>query len=244
MRKILTVMMTMLTVCSMAQEEVCSVLCAEGGVIEKGCTLVQHNSVNVTRINMKSCDNYVIAVVGKKEAMAKEDGSNDACYFELKLADGKFFRQGDALNITGMRNINQEYKSSLYFVYDNGTVVEDNNVWNNLGILQDMTFGGGTEAKGNKAGTEPLKEYSLFPSNFTFMVPAEADGCSSVCLTRNDSECILYLTKISMTRTKETGIDTVKNDKQQDHLYNLSGQRTDAKTQGIIIRNGKKTVNR
>lgn len=244
MKKILTVAMLVFAVAAVAEtNKVCSISCCEDGIIEKGCSIEQHNSDDINRLNIHSCGYYVMVMAGKKEAIALENGSNDACYMLLTLANGETFCAGDQLTITGMRNIKAQRKSSLHFAYSNGACVDDANVWNNLGMLQDMTFGGNTGAKGNRASTEPLEEYSMFPSTFTFVVPAEAHGSTSVKLTRNESECLLYLTEITLSRDTLTGVSThIVAEPEYAPMYNLSGQRIAAKTGGVIIRNGKKIL--
>lgn len=240
MRTIITFMAVVMALCCMAQKNICSLQCAEGGLVTSGCTLVQHNSVNVPRINMKSCGNYVISMVGKKEALQKEDGSADACYFVLTLTNGETFKAGDVLSITGMRNVKRDGKATLYFVYSNGAVMCDDNVWNNLGILEEKTFGGGTENGGSRAIAKAEAEYSQTPSTYSFVVSGEADGSASVTLTRNDSDVMLYLTSIAVTRNVSTSVDAFCTSDGVAEYYDINGHQLTAPRKGVTIvrRNG------
>lgn len=242
MKATFTTLLLILSLAGMAQKHTTfSLICQKGGLSLTGGSFVQHNSITVNRVNTLSCGNYVITVCGKKEAMQREDGSADACYFQLSLADGKLFHSGDEIIITGMRNINKDKRATLYFLYDNGTSQADDNTWNNLGILEDMTFGGTTTSKKTLgAGTEPLVEFSMFPSTFTFTVPAEAEGSASLKIALNDSETFLYLTAITIKQDDSTAISTITSTPSTSKAYTVTGVPASNAYSGITIKDGKK----
>lgn len=176
-----------------------------GVVTQTGGTITQHGSV-VNRINVECSGYYVIALLGKRENINDGTSTANATYMELTLADGEKFRAGDRITITAMRNTTQtSANATLYMLYGNGTVVTDNNVWNNLGQLEETTIGGGTNAKAaalttDDASVEELRYISMFPNTNVFTVPDEADGSSTLRLTRNVSECRLYVVALKVER--------------------------------------------
>ena len=69
------------------------------------------------------------------------------------------------------------------------------------------------------------------------------EGQVTLRITINGAYC--NIDKIKLICTKNTGIDEVADDEHQPAaIFNLSGQKVDASYRGIIIRNGKKILNR
>lgn len=185
-----------------------------GVITQTGGTIVQHGSI-VNRINVECSGYYVIALLGKKEHINDGTSTSDATYMELTLADGETFHTGDHIIVTAMRNtIQTTANASLYMLYGNGTELIDNNVWNNLGLLEEIAIGGGTSAKAatalsaDEASMEELHYISMFPNTNVFTVPEEADGSSSLRLTRNASECRLYIVALRVERDESADLVT------------------------------------
>jgi hypothetical protein len=176
-----------------------------GVVTQTGGTITQHGSA-VNRINVECSGYYVIALLGKRENINDGTSTANATYMELTLADGETFHAGDRITITAMRNTTEtNANATLYMLYGNGTEVIDNNVWNNLGQLKETTIGGGASAKAamltpNESSMEELQYISMFPNTNVFTVPEEADGSTTLRLTRNVSECRLYVVALKVER--------------------------------------------
>lgn len=197
----------------------------EGTVIEKGGVIAQHNGGVVKRINQECSGFYVVTLCGKSSKIESNVNNTASCYMTITLADDKTFTAGDTLTISGMRNINKDYKASIFFRYSNGATVLDTCTWNNLGQYKEMTFGGGTSSTSAKSAgssatpqsvsTEPFTTYSMDPSTYRFCIPAEANGSTSLTLTLNDSETYLYLSSIVLTHYEEvaTSIEEAKSER-------------------------------
>ena len=231
---------SILLLCAMA-----SSLCAEkrtlyswmsdkGTVTQTGGTIVQHGSA-VNRINVECSGYYVIALLGKRENINDGTSAAVATYMELTLADGETFHAGDRITVTAMRNTTQtSANATLYMLYGNGTEVFDNNVWSNLGLLEETTIGGGTNAKAaatlttDDASVEELHYISMFPNTNVFIVPDEADGSSTLRLTRNASECCLYIVSLKVER-----------DDSPDLVTTLSESKNNTMPQKYIGSNGR-----
>lgn len=229
-----------------AMSENKQIACVKGGeesIEAYDCIFEQHNGRYDYLCDAYMADTYVVSLLGKSECLGKEDGSDDACYFVLSLGDKKF-KAGDVLSVTAMRNIQAERAASLYFEFSNGKTIVDENVWNNLGIYKDMTFGGDVSfsAKRKDATTQPLITYSMYPSTFDFVVPAEADGAEYVKITRNISETPLYISSIIVKRDEATGIKSVTAAKNDGIARNLQGIQVGKNYRGVVIKNGRKVV--
>lgn len=73
-----------------------------------------------------------------------------------------------------------------------------------------------------------------------FKVPLEA-GEQTLRITIDKP--YVNIDKLVLTCTK-TGIDDIRVEDRATHVYNLSGQKVDANYKGIVIKNGKKIINR
>lgn len=122
-----------------------------------------------------------------------------------------------------------------------------NNIWNNLGQLFEVIVEGGTSTGAMRIGdgNEDFSEVSAFPSTYTFVVPAEAEGCTSLRLSRDVCQCRLYLTEIHISRMNEdisgiagTTLYTCS------PVFDLQGRKATNAMRGIIISNGRKYVNK
>lgn len=244
------------------QQDIYLWLSPEGKVAEIGGIITQSNWQNVPRINSKCSGYYVIALLGTKERIDNEDGAEKSQYMTITLDEGNTFKAGDIITVTAMRNANvdnqenKDPKSNIYFAFDNGATIIDENTWPNLGLLRETVINGGISSS-SKAGfghdasykatdggssSEGYVEYDLTPSSNSFIIPDEADGAHSVRLTRNDSECRLYIVSINVIRNVPTAIShDGYAPRNNDITYDVSGQRTNrTANNAIVIRNGKK----
>lgn len=213
---------------------------ADNGIIsEYGGTIEQHNSKSVSRINYPSSGYHTINLVGKKESIDKEDNSLASVYFRITLNEGQAFQEGDIITITAMRNSDEGGRSNLYFLFDNGAYIKDTLQWANLGLMHEVIVNAGTEAKPchqSNAKTEKIEEYSLEPSTNSFTIPADASGCSSFRITRNESQCMLYITSIQILRDdRATGIC--------NHYAGVESNR-EYRFGPLLIKHGKKYINK
>lgn len=231
-----------------AQETIYHWSSNEGVVMETGGTVVQHNATMPSRINNECSGFYVITLLGKGEDINLEDDSQSAQYMEITLADGISFREADIITISGMRNTtNLNANATIFMQFDNGIKIPDNNIWNNLGQLFEVIVEGGTSTGAMRIGdgNEDFSEVSAFPSTYTFVVPAEAEGCTSLRLSRDVCQCRLYLTEIHISRMNEdisgiagTTLYTCS------PVFDLQGRKATNAMRGIIISNGRKYVNK
>lgn len=224
---------------------ICSYEGSEDGKIENECQLNQHNSDKYCRMNIQSAnDLFTVHVVGKKEFIDREDGSDDACYFELVLSDNQFFKSGDVITITAFRNVNPTQSASFFFKFSSGATMTDGNVWNNFGLLEDINVGGNPSmAKPLDMVTPSIGEiFYIDPSTYEFVVPAEAEGSSSMKITRDKSDAVLYLVSINVARDEATGIKSVTAAKNDGIVRNLQGIQVGKNYRGVVIKDGRKVV--
>lgn len=97
------------------------------------------------------------------------------------------FAAGDVIEVTGYYNKGEEKNCSIYFKYGNGTIVEDDT---NFADIQ--------------GGVENIKTY-------TFNVPAEAAGSTTLRMTRNAAGTNIFMTKVVMkSASGGTGVNKVE----------------------------------
>lgn len=233
-----------------AQETIYHWSSDEGTVSQQGGEITQHNSTAVNRINVECSGYYAIAIVGISDYIDSGSKAEKAQYMQITLSDGHVFHEGDTIEITGMRNTtNTGANATLYMQFGNGTVLPDNNLWNNLGQLQEIGVEGGLGAKtrGTGNGNEDFNKLSTFPSTYRFIVPMEAHGSKSLRLSRNICECRLYITNIDVIRKQSdvTGLNLSLKVSAitQKEKYDLTGKRVSSNYRGIIIKDGRKFVN-
>lgn len=147
---------------------------------------------------------------GKKDAVDTEK------YVEVTLDEA--LQSGDQIIITAYRNKDTDAKGSVYFKFENGTIVDDEYIFPNIHA-----------------------DYGGVPSPHTWTV-ADAAGSKSFRMTRGLSGTNVFITKIEIIRGgNTTAVESVKSMKNTTgYIYNLAGQRVDANYKGIVIINGKK----
>lgn len=92
----------------------------------------------------------------------------------IEFTPTQAFAAGDVIEVTGYYNKGEEKNCSIYFKYGNGTIVEDDT---NFADIQ--------------GGVENIKTY-------TFNVPAEAAGSTTLRMTRNAAGTNIFMTKVVM----------------------------------------------
>lgn len=179
----------------------------EAGATEQGgkATAADGESVNYANSGY-----YTMRLNGKKDAVDTEK------YVEVTLDEA--LQSGDQIIITAYRNKDTDAKSSVYFKFENGTIVDDEYIFPNIHA-----------------------DYGGVPSPHTWTV-ADAAGSKSFRMTRGLSGTNVFITKIEIVRGgNTTAVESVKSVKNTTgYIYNLAGQRVDANYKGIVIINGKK----
>ena len=177
------------------------------GDAETGGKAVASDEVSVGYAN---ADYVTIRVNGKKADM-------DTNYILVTLDEA--LQAGDIINITAYRNKGTGAESSLYFLFENGTIVDDEYVFNDI---QD-------------AGKLP---------NAHNWVVAEAAGSKSFKLSRGKASTNTFITALKIARQGGTGIQNVKAQiiDVNAPVYNLSGQMVDKSYKGVVIQNGRKMI--
>ncbi len=130
----------------------------------------------------------------------------------------------DQIQITGYRNKDIDANGTLYILFENGEEIDegDNMIWNNVALGQEPNTV--TYEKGKGAGSKSFK------------------------LSRSKSSTNVFITKLMITRSDESGIGQVEIvEPTGNKIYNLCGQRVHVEsikdlTRGIYIVNGKKII--
>lgn len=190
------------------------------GVVEIGgkATAV----VDEARVNyVNTCNDvtyYTICLCGKKTDI---DGTA-----HVDIVFDKALAAGDQIAVTAYRNKNATGKAAnIHFKYENGDPVNDTNTWPNLHL----------EGEADPA-----------PATFNFTVEEGNAGSTKLTLTRNSSGTNLFITKFEITRGGETGgiEDVTVAEDENAPMYNLQGVQVDENYKGIVIKNGKKYLNK
>ena len=114
----------------------------------------------------------------------KADVDNDN-YVEITPTQA--FSAGDVIEVTGYYNKGEEKNTSIYFKYGNGTIVEDETLYADI-----------------MNGVENIKTY-------TYTVPAEAAGSTTLRMTRNLAQTNIFITKLEIkSASGGTGVNKVE----------------------------------
>ena len=125
--------------------------------------------------------------------------------------------------ITAYRNKDTDANGNLYILFENGTVIDegDNVAWNNIHA---------------NVGQQP---------NTNVYTAGDAAGSKTIKLARSKASTNVFIVKIEIVRGGTTGVQEVKTvTPASDAIYNLRGQKVDANYKGIVIRGGKKFMQR
>lgn len=177
------------------------------GDAETGGKAVASDEVSVGYAN---ADYVTIRVNGKKADM-------DTNYILVTLDEA--LQAGDIINITAYRNKGTGAESSLYFLFENGTIVDDEYVFNDI------------------------QDEGKLPNAHNWVV-AEAAGSKSFKLSRGKASTNTFITALKIARQGGTGIENVKAQTidMNAPIYNLSGQMVDKSYKGVVIQNGRKMI--
>ncbi len=183
--------------------------------------------VDAARVNYANTVNdvtyYTICLSGKASTYPESNYVNIALDQPL-AAD-------DEITVTAYRNKDATGKAaSIDFMFMNGdTKVAE--------LDSTEPF-----ANINAAGDNPGEE----PSTQKFTVPADAAGCTVLDLSRGaGTGTNLFITKFEITRGGEpAGIVNVNAAEENAPIYNLQGVQVDENYKGIVIKNGKKYINK
>ena len=176
------------------------------------------------RVNYKNGDYYTISINGKKANMDDAPGTANGGYILVTLDNE--LKTDDAIELTGYLNKNAAGKeASIYFLFEKGDGVDDEYTYGDADNI-DPTVGGKI-------------------STHTFKVPAASNGSKSFKMSRSKADTNIFLTKLVITSGGSTGISTVKTVRVDDGaIYNLAGQKVDNSYKGVVIKNGKKVINK
>ena len=174
------------------------------------------------RVNYKNGDYYTISINGKKANMDDAPGTANGGYILVTLDNE--LKTDDAIELTGYLNKNAAGKeASIYFLFEKGDGVDDEYTYGDADNI-DPTVGGKI-------------------STHTFKVPAASNGSKSFKMSRSKADTNIFLTKLVITSGGSTGISTVKTVRVDDGaIYNLAGQKVEADYKGLVIKNGKKVM--
>ena len=131
----------------------------------------------------------------------------------------------DVIYITGYRKKDTDANGNLYILFENGTAIDEGNAvtWNNI-----------HENVGQQPNTN---EYAV----------GEGAGSKVIRLARSKASTNVFITKIIIGSGISSGIQeltVVHPQSNSSAIFNLRGQQVDAQYKGIVIRNGKKYMQR
>lgn len=158
----------------------------EGTVIESGGTATSVMGAD-DRANYPNAGYYSLCLNGKKANVADTEPSSNACRIVIALDEA--LQEGDSIYVTAYRNKNADgKKASIYFLYENGTEVNDDKAFTNI-CADDA------DADYDDDGAEP--------TTHGYLVPAEAAGSKTITLSRNLASTNVFITKFVIVRQGE-----------------------------------------
>ena len=184
----------------------------EGTVIESGGTIAYVMGEG-DRLNYSNAGYHSICLNGKKGNLADETASANAGHMVITLNEA--LQEGDSIYVTGYRNKNADGKgASIYFLYENGTAVNDTQVYTNI-CADDA------DPDYDDDGAEP--------TTHGYLIPVEAAGSKTITLTRNSASTNLFITKFVIVRQgAEEDIPTEPKTDYTDAIVNADLSTTDA----------------
>ena len=154
----------------------------DGTPVETGGTAAYVNG-DGERLNYKNDAYYTMCLNGKQGNLKDDVASANAGHIVITLTEA--VAEGDVINVTAYRNKNADGKNaSIYFLYENGTEVKDNNTFVNICKEGEVDFDNDGET----------------PNTVQIAVPAEAAGSKTITLTRNAASTNLFILKFEITR--------------------------------------------
>lgn len=137
----------------------------------------------------------------------------------IQITFNEPLQANDQLVITGYRNKDTDANGNLYILFENGASIDEGEAvtWNNVALGQE-------------------------PNTNTYTV-TDGAGSKWIKIARSTASTNVFLTKFQVIRGGATGIQEVKTVKVANgYIYNLAGQRVDANFKGVVIKNGKKMI--
>ena len=129
-------------------------------------------------------------------------------------------KDGDVIALTAYINKGESKQASAYFLFENGAELEGE-------IFGDEENIGMSGAIATKNST----------------VPAAAAGSKVIKMARSKTQTNLFITKFVITRGGEAGINNVTvAEAENGAAYNLAGQKVADGFKGVVIKNGKKMI--
>lgn len=174
----------------------------DGTVQEIGGTVVEVNGTDAAkpRVNYANGGYYTICLNGKKGNINDAAGETAATHALITLDQA--LQEGDSIYVTAYRNKGDESKkSSIYFLYENGTEVNDDTEYPDIAIEGQA------------------------PATHGYLVPAEAAGSKTIKLSRNSASTNLFITQFVIVR--QAAEEEVKTD-YTDAIVNADLSTTDA----------------
>ena len=159
-------------------------------------------------------------------------GAKDFSTFTVTLTLEKELSAGDQIAITAYRNKDAEGKKSgalLKFEKGETTATTD-------------ADGSGLQFVNINSAVEGTSEYGTAPNTVTVEVPSDAAGSKTITMCRAQTATNLFITKIVITSSSSTGINSVKTDAENGAIYNLGGQQVNETYKGVVVKNGKKMI--
>jgi hypothetical protein len=201
----------------------------EGGEEAKATTLIDYptkndgitlGSSNCTYANVTIHNNNADAIPGIKFANSyKTDGAVNTNKVELSVEGG--FKSGDVITIAGAFNNSDNTKKAAVDLFTLS------------GTTATVLFTTNQFINGKDKEADPVEQ--------TYTLTADAD---KLYLGRNGNTAT-YVTLLKVTRGGTTGIQqTIAPAKviENNVIYNLAGQRVNENYKGIVIKNGKKYI--
>lgn len=201
---------------------------ATGAIVKGGKATFEggdegENRVNYANTSAAGTTYYTLSLNGNK-ANINDEGYEKNKTPRIVISLDNALEANDEIAVTAYSNKGDDTKiSTPYFLFSNGTELFDDSK-----TYIDLGYDTNTE-----------------PSTQTYVVPEAAAGCTSFKLTRSMTGTNLFITKLVITRGGESSIrdmevTTVR--KYGNAIYNLAGQKVDDSYKGIVIKNGRKYI--
>lgn len=205
-------------------------------------------------VTIKNADNgYLIKSITIADA-APETGTKEVVIFDAATQDEKTALAYERTSVEGnvkaaLAQLNKFDSSKGPSLKDASTLtvtVPSGKVITKL----EITIGGASSAKGSywmngETTIEASKSYVFKEEVQTYKIK---DNKQSLTWTvkANSSSTNFYMTQVAVTYDAPTGIETVKSAKaiQNGATYNVAGQQVSAAYKGLVIKDGKKFVNK
>lgn len=197
-------------------------------VTEVGGKATHEHGSDATRVNYANSGYYTICLNGKKGNIDDEAASANAGYIQIAL--NQALAADDNILITAyITKNNASAKGNAYirFVDDSSATLAEINESDSYPNIHEE--GGAAED----------------PDTHTIVVPAEAAGCKTIWMSRNSADTNVFITKLEITRGSTSGIvDVTVNSDENAPIYNLQGVKVGEDYKGVVIKNGKKYINK